>query len=120
MASRIHGQDLSWFFAEWYDSAIFAHYTVAVEVKEESGAFKSKVTVLQPDDLIKMPADITLIGAKGERQVLANQVLDKKENVVEATTPFKPVKVIVDEDGWVLKRPGSDNIWSSEKVSAGL
>ena len=74
--------------------------------------------ITQPDDLVKMPADMTLIGAKDERQVVKDVMLDKKENVVEAKTPFVPVKVIVDEDHWVLRRPGSDNIWPAEKPAA--
>jgi hypothetical protein len=43
--------------------------------------------------------------------VVKDVMLDKKENVVEAKSAFVPVKVIVDEENWVLKRPGPDNMW---------
>ena len=127
LASEIHGQDLSWFFAQWIDQTVFAHWKVAATVTADSpgggaagagGGATIKVIITQPDDLVKMPADVTLIGAKDERQVVKDVLLDKKENVVEAKTPFVPVKVIVDEDHWVLRRPGSDNIWSAEKAAA--
>jgi TolA-binding protein len=118
MATDIHGDDLSWFFAEWIDQAVFVHWQVTAAVTPDGGGSKTKVTITQPDDLVKMPADVTLVGANDERQTTPNVMLDKKENVLEVTTPFVPVKVIVDEDNWVLKRPGSDNIWPAEKSTA--
>ncbi|HUO07683.1 MAG TPA: M1 family aminopeptidase [Phycisphaerae bacterium] len=134
LASKVYGQDLSWFFAQWIDQNVFAHWVVTAEVTEKSGAgsqksegagtqpaagdFAVKLTVDQPDDLVKMPVDITLLGDGGKRQVVPNVMLDQKEQTVDLTMPFKPVKVILDEDYWVLHRPGSDNIWPSEKVAA--
>ena len=119
MASDINGADLSWFFAEWYDASIFAHWKVnAMVTPDAKGAgATTRATITQPDDLVKMPADVTFLGAHNERQVTKDVMLDKKENIVEAKTPFVPVKVIVDEDNWVLKRLGEDNIWSSTKAT---
>jgi aminopeptidase N len=138
LASSVYGQDLSWFFSEWIDQTVFAHWTVNVEVgekpeapppssqKPEGGAaaapagYKVKIMIDQPDDLVKMPADITLHGAGGEMKVIPNVMLDKKEQVVEDDCAFKPVKVVVDEDFWVLRRPGSDNIWPKETEKAAV
>jgi aminopeptidase N len=114
MANEIYGQDLSWFFAEWYDRSVFAHWKVDAEVTPDAGGgsgASTKVTITQPDDLVTMPADVTLLSDKGDRVVVRDVMLDKKENIVEAKSPFVPVKVIVDEENWVLKRPGPDNIW---------
>jgi aminopeptidase N len=122
LASKVHGEDLSWFFGEWIDQTVFAHWKVKAEVTggEKAGEVcKVKISIEQPNDYVKMPADITLLGAGGEREVVKNVMLDKKEQVVEATAPFKVVKVIVDEDFWVLRHPGSDNIWpAAEKAAA--
>jgi aminopeptidase N len=121
LADKVHGDDLSWFFAEWIDQTVFAHWKLNVEVTggEKPGeAAKVKIAVTQPDDLVKMPVDITLIGAAGERQVLSNVMLDKKEQTVEAAAGFRPVKVIIDEDFWVLRHPGSDNIWPHVEKAA--
>jgi aminopeptidase N len=120
LASSVYGEDLSWFFSEWIDQTVFAHWTVNVEVPEkpEAGGYKVKISINQPDDLVKMPADITLHGAGGETKVIANVMLDKKEQVVEDVCAFKPVKVVVDEDFWVLRHPGSDNIWPKETEKA--
>jgi hypothetical protein len=41
-------------------------------------------------------------------------LLDKKEQEVDVSTPFVPVRVVVDEDFWVLHRPGNDNEWTPE------
>ncbi|HEY4329008.1 MAG TPA: M1 family aminopeptidase [Phycisphaerae bacterium] len=121
LASEINGSDLSWFFSEWYDHAVYAHWKVNAEVMPAAGGIgaetSTKVTITQPDELVTMPADITLIGAKDERLVMKDVMLDKKENVIDAKTPFVPVKVVLDEDNWVLKRPGTDNMWVSEKAA---
>jgi tetratricopeptide (TPR) repeat protein len=112
LATTVNGSDLSWFFAEWYDRTVYAHWTVNAAVTPDgAGGASTKVTVMQPDDLVTMPADVTLIGEKGDRVVVKDVMLDKKETVVEAKSPFVPVKVVVDEDNWVLKRPGEDNMW---------
>jgi TolA-binding protein/peroxiredoxin len=123
MASEAQGADLSWFFAEWYDQNIFAHYKLNAAIHPEgAGAASTKLTINQPDSLIKMPVDVTFIGAGGERQVEKDVMVDIKEKNIEIRTPFVPVKIIVDEENWVLKRLGTDNIWTSSPaaVSPGL
>jgi len=117
MASAVDGQDLSWFFSEWFDQSFFAHWKVTAVVKTDPGESDTVVTISQPDDLVKMPADVTLIGMNNERQVIRDVMLDKKENTLDVKTNFAPVKVVVDEDNWVLKRLGSDNIWQAASVS---
>ena len=77
-----------------------------------------KVTlhICQPDDLVVMPVDITYLGSsKAERYVQQNVMLDKIEQTVDATVPFKPAKIIIDEDFWVLHIPTNDNIWPAQK-----
>jgi TolA-binding protein len=120
LATQVQGEDLSWFFAQWFDNSVSVHWkvTAAVAPGSTGGGANTKVTILQPDDFVKMPADVTLIGAKDERQVVKDVMIDKKESTLEAATPFVPVRVIVDEENWVLKRPGVDNIWSAEKGAA--
>ncbi len=122
LASAVHGEDLSWFFAQWIDQTVYAHWAiddVQITGGEKAGdPVKTHLEVMQPDDLIKMPVDITFIGAGGERQVAANQMIDKKEQSFDVTMPFKPVKIVLDENFWVLRHPGSGNIWPAE--SAGV
>ncbi len=119
MASDIEGQDLSWFFAEWYDQTVFAHYKVSATVAPEAGgAASTKVMITQPDDLIKMPLDVTFIGANNQRQVEKDVLVETKEKELEIRTPFVPVKVVLDEQNWVLKRLGTDNIWQAPAAPA--
>ena len=117
LASAVYGQDLSWFFAEWFDQAVFAHWKVNAEITDGTPE-KIKLTVTQPDDLVKMPVDITILGNGGQRLVVPNVMLDSKEQSVDLTAPFKPTHIILDENYWVLHHPGSDNIWPAEKVAA--
>ncbi len=118
MASAVHGKDLSWFFAQWFDQSSFARWAigkVVVEADEKGGsAFKIGFEVTQPDDLLQTPLDIAVIGEGGERQVFADQMIDKKEQTFGFTVQFKPVKIILDEDFWVLRHPGSGNIWEAK------
>ena len=59
-----------------------------------------------------------MTGAAGQQQVLSSVMLDKKEQEVDATTSFKVVKVVLDEGFWVLRDPGSDNIWPAPEEKA--
>lgn len=119
LASTVYGQDLSWFFSEWFDQSVFAHWTLTVAgTKESGGGDDVAITIRQPDDLVKMPVDITEIGPNDERHVDKNVMLDQKEQHFETHTPFVPVKVVIDEDNWVLKRLGSDNIWQAAPATA--
>ena len=121
LASTMYGKDLSWFFAQWIDQNVFAHWIPKAEIADPAkpgDPFQIKLTVDQPDDLVKMPVDITLLGATPqEREVVPNVMLDEKEQTVDLTARFKPTKIILDENYWVLHRPGSDNIWPPEKVA---
>jgi tetratricopeptide (TPR) repeat protein len=116
LASTIAGQDLSWFFSQWIDQAVFAHWKVDADLTDGTPE-KIKLTITQPDDLVKMPVDITLVGTGDQRLVVPNVMLDSKEQTVDLTAPFKPTHIILDESYWVLHHPGSDNIWPAEKVA---
>ncbi|MGN6370790.1 MAG: M1 family aminopeptidase [Phycisphaerae bacterium] len=121
LASSIYGKDLSWFFSQWIDQNVFAHWIPKADIVDAKPGepVKVKLTVDQPDDLVKMPVDITLLGSTPkEREVVPNVMVDEKEQTVDLTAPFKPTKIILDENYWVLHRPGSDNIWPPEKVAA--
>jgi tetratricopeptide (TPR) repeat protein len=120
LAAEVAGQDLSWFFSEWIDQGIYAHWTftnVTIGTPAKAGdPVKVTLSLQQPDDLIKMPVDITYLGEKKEeRYVQENVMLDQIDQTVEATVPFKPVKIIIDEQYWVLHTPQRDNIWPAEK-----
>lgn len=117
LASDVMGQDLSWFFAQWIDQAIYAHWVFRnVEMKGSTGGTQVSLRLEQPDDLITMPVDITLLGDQGQRQVVVNVLLNGYDQKVDLTVPFKPVKIILDEENWVLKNPKPDNIWPSATV----
>ncbi|HVX85654.1 MAG TPA: M1 family aminopeptidase [Phycisphaerae bacterium] len=118
LANAENGESLDWFFSQWLDQAVFAHWKVDAQVGAAAGGgaggtVKTKIKITQPDDLVKMPADITLYGEKGEKDVMANVMLDQREQEVDAETRFAPVRIVVDEDFWVLHRPGSDNEWKA-------
>ena len=120
LATKVHGQDLAWFFKEWLDEPSFALWTIKDVVTEASGGSAGKVTmkIEQPRDLIKMPVDITLIAADGRKHVAKDQMLDQKEQTLEVACPFSPAKIIIDEENWVLHHPGSLNTWPPEKKEA--
>ncbi len=114
MASDVMGQDLSWFFSQWLDRAIFARWEFEDVIGPDGG--KLTLIIKQPDELMKMPVDITLIGEKDQRKVYANQMIDQYEQKIVLESAFKPIKIILDEDCWVLKHPGRHNVWPAEKA----
>jgi len=112
LASTVNGDDLSWFFAQWYDSTVFARWRVAGIKPNSSGpATTVDLLVEQPDEMTRTKFDITLIGPGAARHTIKDQVFDRKEQTFTVTAPFMPEKVILDEEFWVLRHPGSGNIW---------
>lgn len=116
MASDVAGQDLSWFFSEWLDQSVFARW----EFMGVTGPNDGKLTLVlkQPEDLMKMPVDITLVGENGQRKVIKDQMIDQYEQKIQIDSTFKPIKIILDEDYWILKHPGRHNVWPAENETA--
>ncbi len=116
----MNGQDLSWFFSQWIDQAVFAHWKVAADIADGAKPGESRKsscrsrsrTILSKCRWISRCSAMRASGKSS-----ANIMLDGKEQSIELTAPFKPVKVILDEDYWVLHHPGSDNIWPAEKAA---
>ncbi len=115
LANEVQGADLSWFFNEWIDESVFAHWQISDVKLDGTGPCQVTMTVRQPDDLLTMPVDITFISEKNERHVVPAVMIDKFEQTLEETVPFKPVKIVLDEDNWILKHPGGSNSWPMEK-----
>lgn len=118
MASEVMGEELDWFFAQWFDGITFAHWEITAVTSEGEKPVKVKVAIRQPQDLIRAPVDVTLLGPGGERHLQANLWIDKYEHEFAIDCPFVPVKVVLDEGNWTLKRPGGSHKWPLEKKSA--
>jgi len=114
LASEVQGSDLSWFFNEWFDEAVFAHWQISDVKLDGTAPCKVTLKVMQKDDLIAMPVDITFISAKNDRHVAPAVMIDKYEQTLELTVPFKPIKIVLDEEDWILKHPGNSNVWPME------
>lgn len=122
LAQDIYGADLSWFFSTWLEKTSFAHYKMdRVEVVEAppagSGRYVVTWHILQPEEVLKMPVDLTLEGDNKQRQAVTGTWVTQADESVKVEAPFKPVRIILDENNWILKRPGSDHIWPMEKLS---
>ena len=113
MASDVAGQDLSLFFSQWYDHTVYARWKFTdVKITDLAGSSSKVVmSIIQPDDLLALPVDITFHGEKGEVYVMPNVNITGKDQIIEATVPFKPIKIVLDEANWILKHPAPDNIW---------
>jgi TolA-binding protein len=128
LAAQVAGRDLSTFFAEWLDRPGAAHWQIqtvtfdpATPPANASAATPTKVTlhIIQPDDLIVMPADITYHGAAGQEFVQKDVDLNAIDQDVTAAVPFRPTKIVIDEEHWILHDPGDDNVWTVDKPAPG-
>lgn len=109
-------KDLDWFFAQWIDSIGIPEMQVDYTVyKLKTGLFKVSGKITQPLDLFRMPLDVR-VETKGKQE-------DKTVNLVGKTTSFtlttetKPVKIIVDPDGKILK--DSDDMKIAVQIALG-
>jgi TolA-binding protein len=128
LAQAVYGQDLTWFFKTWLDQTSFAHYKLAeVNVHAASAAtspggaavgtgnWNVSMHILQPEETLKMPVDLTIWDDVGHRYVQRDIWVDKADNPEVVICEFEPKHMALDEGNWILKRPGPDYVWPVEK-----
>lgn len=114
LATAAYGKDLAWFFKQWLDEPSYAFWNIKDVQIDLPSPGRVTLQIEQPRDLIKMPVDITLFSAKGERHVIKDQMLDQKEQAVEMACPFRPTRIVIDEESWVLHHPGAGREWPAK------
>ncbi len=108
---EISGQKLDWFFDEWvYKGTGRPHYEASWKFEDfagqnNSGAYSVKLRLKQVQtdrDIYKMPVKVTVATDAGSQDFSIFN--DTKDQTFLLTVNSKPKDVIIDRDGWLLKK----------------
>jgi len=99
------GQRLDWFFEQWYHRTGYPFYEVTLEkVTPEQARYEVVVAINQTQkaEIYRMPMDITFL-ADDREKTFQKVMTDKRANTFTFELDFKPLKVVIDKEGMLLK-----------------
>lgn len=111
VAEEISGQNLDWFFDEWVYTGTgrpkYEYSWVFEDFQEQKNSgnytIKLQINQVQDDrDVYKMPITVTVITENGDKDFKVFN--DKREQSFILVANSKPKQVILDYEGWILKR----------------
>jgi len=100
----VHGNSLEWFFAQWIYGTGRPHYSYSWTQYEMGGAHYVGVEVkqIQQDQIFRMPVDLRLYGAGWDTTVVVDVISREKHFTLPSPGPVD--SLVLDPDGWILKR----------------
>jgi len=108
---EIYGDKLDWFFDEWVYSGTgrpkYEYSWKFEDFQDQKGlAYTVRLNLKQVQnndiDVYKMPVRITVVTAGGDKEFTVFN--DKREQSILLTVDSTPKEVIIDKDGWILKK----------------
>ncbi len=106
VCDSVSGQDLDWFFQPWIYEVGRPEYRVEWSAGDSVGMFvldlKIEQTQAPERALFPMPIDITIETATGDTVVTVFN--DSASQVFRIPLAAAPTGIIIDQDGWILKR----------------
>jgi aminopeptidase N len=109
---EFYGDKLDWFFDQWvYTGTGRPKYEYSWKFEDfqdqkGSGAYTVRLNLKQVQnndiDVYKMPVKITVVTAGGDKEFTVFN--DKREQSILLTVDSTPKEVIIDKDGWILKK----------------
>ncbi|MCF8303586.1 MAG: T9SS type A sorting domain-containing protein [Bacteroidales bacterium] len=104
-----HGEDLTWFFDDWYYGEGYPSYTLNVDALEDG---KAKIIIHQTQshssvDFFEMPVPVKLIGSNRDTTVRLDHTYDGEEFIVDVgfnvqNAEFDPELWLVSKDDTVI------------------
>ena len=114
--TRVAGQDLQWFFDQWVERSGAPRLAVTdarVRQLEPSStgapSFESRVTLIQQNDLYRIPVDLELKDGNGSR-VTERVLLGSAEQSVLIPTSFDPQTLLIDPESHLFRRLERDEL----------
>ena len=103
LTAQVTGQNMRYFFAQWVEGTGVPEFTVDYQIiRTRSGKFRTRGTVKQNFENLKMPVEVMLRSEGGDHQTTTLQLLDKSEDFdFESQGP--PVEVVVDPNNRILR-----------------
>jgi len=107
VAEQVSGQDLSTFFHQWIYESGYPHYQYCFYSHSNEDNFRTYVHLRQIQDprttpIFKMPVDIFLADSLGHDTTFVVQN-SRAEQQYSFTLPWRPTRMELDPDQWILK-----------------
>jgi aminopeptidase N len=112
VCEEVYGAKLDWFFDEWvYTGTGRPSYEYSwryedFQNQKGSGVYSVWVNLKQVQkndlELYKMPVRFTVVTSEGEKEF--TEFNDKAEQICQLVVNSEPKDVILDKDGWILKK----------------
>ena len=106
ICEAVSGMELDWFFQEWIYGEYYPIYAYHWSSTKQGGDYDVtlKIEQLQTDTtgLFTMPIDVTFLTYDDEKTFVVFDSLQIQ--TFELTLNFYPLFVILDEEGWILKK----------------
>jgi len=113
MAEEVTGQDLKWFFNQWFMEA--GHPELNIEQNYQDGTLKMTITQTQDlrySPIYRLPLEVDVWeNGKSTRHKVT---LDKAEQIFEFKAQTKPELVVFDPSGYLLAQKNEDEKTAAE------
>jgi aminopeptidase N len=103
VCERFYGKSLNWFFKQWIYGVSRPTYEMSWRSGKRDGELELTIRQVQTNaPAFTMPIDVRVTTSED----VANHVVwnDRKEQTFTIQSRQKPLSVIIDPDGWILKR----------------
>lgn len=102
LASQAAQQNMRYFFAQWVEGTGVPEFTVDYQIiRTRSGKFRTRGTVKQNLDALRMPVEL-LLRAEGDNQQKIVRIESKSEDF-DFESNGQPIEVIVDPNNKILR-----------------
>ena len=113
IAEEVSQKKLDSFFEDWFEKKGFPHYKIS-EVKMEAveGApqkFHISLIIEQLGEIFTGSLEVAFYGQGAEER--KEIFLGERSAPLSFTLSFKPERIVLDPDYWVLREPSGDDIW---------
>ncbi len=102
LASRVAGENLRYFFAQWVEGTGVPEFTVDYQIiRTRSGKFRTRGTVKQTIESLHMPVEL-MLRAEGDNQTTSVR-LDSASEDFDFESNGQPIEVVVDPNNKILR-----------------
>lgn len=102
LASKINGENLRYFFAQWVEGTGVPEFQVDYQIiRTRAGKFVARGTVKQNFESLRLPVDLTL-RAEGSSETISVFLQEKSEDF-NFESNGQPIEVIVDPNNKILR-----------------
>lgn len=102
LASRIAGENMRYFFAQWVEGTGVPEFTVDYQIiRTRTGKFRTRGTVKQTLETLRMPVQL-MLRAEGDNQTTTTKIEGRSEDF-DFESNGQPLEVVVDPNYKILR-----------------